>query len=367
LNRLWLKFALLCAGTATLGIVLAAVFVRQAMSTAFSHYLQDARGLGQMRGMMGQMIGPLETQYLSAVNNYLWIAGVLAVVAAAVIAVIFSRQITAPVSRLSAAAERVKNGDLSQRVRAGSADEVGVLSRDFNAMVDSLETNRDSRRKLMADLAHEMGTPLAVLQSNLEGIMDGLVEASPAQIASLHQETILLSRLVKDLRVLSEADSGRLALISSTGDVAEVVEGVVDAMKNEAARRQIALALEAPGRGLKVNFDRDRVSQVVANLLTNSLRYTPEGGQIKISVRPHSEGRYVLVSVSDTGQGISAEDLPHIFDRFYRGKVGTKRADGSGIGLAVVKELVEAHAGTVWVESRDGEGSTFLFTLPVAN
>ena len=249
-----------------------------------------------------------------------------------------------------------------------SGDEVGSLSRDFNSMVDSLEVNRDSRRKLMADVAHEMGTPLAVLQSNLEGMQDGLVEPSPNNIASLHQETLLLRRLVRDLRVLSEADSGRLNLSSSDEDVSALVQAAVTAMEPEAKRLGIGLSFLPPAAPAKANVDSDRISQVATNLLSNSLRYTPEGGQIRVlgvdRARESGHGR-VKVSVQDTGQGISKEDLPHIFDRFYRGRNHTKRADGSGIGLAVVKELVEAHEGRVWVESQEGEGSTFHFTVPV--
>ncbi len=370
LNKLWIKFAFLCAGIAAIGIILAAILVRQATSNDFSHYLRNARGQGQggmMGGGVGAMMGVPETQFLSSVTSSLWIAGIVAVVAAAIIAVIFSRQITAPVIRLSKAASGVKRGDLSQRVKETSGDEVGSLSRDFNSMVDSLEVNRDSRRKLMADVAHEMGTPLAVLQSNLEGMQDGLVEPSPNNIASLHQETLLLRRLVRDLRVLSEADSGRLNLSSSDEDVSALVQAAVTAMEPEAKRLGIGLSFLPPAAPAKANVDSDRISQVATNLLSNSLRYTPEGGQIRVSVstvRESGHGR-VKVSVQDTGQGISKEDLPHIFDRFYRGRNHTKRADGSGIGLAVVKELVEAHEGRVWVESQEGEGSTFHFTVPV--
>ncbi len=367
LNRLWVKFAAISAGTAVIGVVIAAILLRESTGSNFTQYLRHVQGMGQMMGGgFGNMMGPSETQFLGAINGSLWIAGIVAVIIAAIVAVLFSRQITAPIRRLDAAAARVRRGDVSHRVEVTSDDEVGSLSKTFNGMVESLEEDQAVRRKLMADLAHEMGTPLAVIQSNLEGMLDGVVDASPANIASLHQEAILLSRLVSDLRTLSQAESGRLNLALGAGDLQELVDSVVTATKPEAARKGITLISEATSGVPRAMIDRDRISQVVTNLLSNAIRYTSTGGEVRVGVS--SEGtKELVVSVADTGQGISAEDLPHIFDRFYRGtQPRTSRVAGSGIGLAVVKELVEAHKGRVWVESKEGRGSTFYFTVPKA-
>jgi two-component system, OmpR family, sensor histidine kinase BaeS len=205
INRLWLKLAAIAALTAGIGIIAASALIHHSTDTSFQQYLQIARGMNQMMGGgTGNVMGVNETAYLNSVNRSLWLAGIIAVALAVVVAVIFSRQITAPLRRLSTVAGKVARGDLSGRVTSYSGDEVGALSKTFNSMVESLNENQEMRRKLMGDLAHEMGTPLAVIQSNLEGMMDGVVETSPETLASLHQESLLLSRLVKDLRTLAQ-------------------------------------------------------------------------------------------------------------------------------------------------------------------
>lgn len=375
-SPLWLKLALAFAGAAAVGVIVAAILVQRATSNEFNHYLEN---VAQMNGMMGggmgrgaaSMMGAPETSFLDSVRNSLWIAGGIAIALATLLGILLSRQITAPLRRLSVAAARVGRGDTSCRVQARSEDEVGVLTGNFNCMVESLDRNQETRRKLMSDLAHEMSTPLAVMQGNLEGMLDGVVEPTPANISSLHEEALLLSRLVKDLRTLSQAESGRLNLVVAPADLGEVVSSIVNASEAEARRKQVALALRREDGLPKAMMDPDRISQVVTNLLSNALRYTSEGGTISISVRPGGNNgkrdSSLVVSVSDTGQGISAEDLPHVFDRFFQGsQPREKRSGGSGIGLAVVKELVEAHGGKVWVESAQGKGSTFSFTIPAA-
>jgi signal transduction histidine kinase len=369
-NKLWLKMAALCAATAAIGVIIAALLIRNSTATEFDTYL---RAIGRMNQMMGGMMGngyqfgAPETSFLSSISTSLWIAGAIAVVIAAVVAIVFSRQITAPLRRLSAAAGRVAQGDTSCRVESASTDEVGALAGSFNCMVESLDRNQDARRKLMGDLAHEMGTPLSVIQSNLEGIMDGVVEPSPDKISSLHQEVILMARLVTDLRTLSQAEAGRLNLTPAPGDLAGLVTSIVAANETEAARKGVELIVHHEPDLPPAMMDADRISQVVVNLLSNALRYTASGDRINVGVDREKESGGLVVSVADTGQGIPEGDLPHIFDRYYRGpEPREKRAGGSGIGLAVVKELVEAHGGRVWAMSAHGKGSTFYFTMPAA-
>lgn len=370
INRLWVKMAVVSAVTAVLGVLVATLLMRNSTTADFSSYLEHIGRMNQMMGGdAGQMMGAPETDFLNSVHNSLWIAGGIAVAIAASIALIFSRQITAPLRRLSVAASRVARGDMSCRVTPGSTDEVGTLSNTFNCMVDSLEKNQDMRRKLMGDLAHEMGTPLAVIQSNLEGMLDGVVAPSSTNISSLHQESLLLSRLVKDLRTLSQVEAGKLNLSPAPDDIGALVSSIVTAADSEARRKNVSLSMHIQPDLPRAMMDKDRVSQVVVNLLSNALRYTSEGDAIKVSVSTKKgnglANQYLLVSVSDTGQGISGEDLPHIFDRYYQGsQPKEKRSGGSGIGLTVVKELIEAHKGKVWVESAQGKGSTFFFTLP---
>jgi signal transduction histidine kinase len=373
INKLWLKMAVITAATAVVGVLVATLLIRNSTNADFGSYLQHIGRMNQMMGgnagNAGGMMGAPETEFLNSVHNSLWIAGGIAVAIAAIIALIFSRQITAPLRRLSLAASRVARGDLAYRVTPGSTDEVGTLTNTFNSMVESLEKNQDMRRKLMGDLAHEMGTPLAVIQSNLEGILDGVVEPSASNISSLHQEAMLLARLVKDLRTLSQVEAGKLNLSTAPGDIGALVSSIVTAADSEARRKNVSLSMDIPPDLPRAMMDRDRVSQVVVNLLSNALRYTSEGDSIKVTVAiKKGDGQpdqYLLVSVSDTGQGISEEELPHIFDRYYQGaQPKEKRSGGSGIGLTVVKELVEAHKGKVWVESAPGKGSTFFFILP---
>jgi two-component system sensor histidine kinase BaeS len=373
INKLWLKMAVITAATAVVGVLVATLLINNSTNADFRGYLEH---IGRMNQMMGggaaQMMGAPETDFLNSVHNSLWIAGGIAVAIAALIALIFSRQITAPLRRLSFAASRVARGDLSSRVTPSSTDEVGSLTNTFNGMVESLEKNQDMRRKLMGDLAHEMGTPLAVIQSNLEGMLDGVVEPSSSNISSLHQESLLLARLVKDLRTLSQVEAGKLNLSPAPGDIGALVSSIVTATDSEARRKKVSLSLDLQPNLPRAMMDADRVSQVVVNLLSNALRYTSEGDAIKVTVATEkgsgTPNQYLLVSVSDTGQGISEEELPHIFDRYYQGsQPKEKRSGGSGIGLTVVKELVEAHKGKVWVESTPGKGSTFFFTLPVAS
>lgn len=372
-SPLWLKLAVAFAGTAIAGVLVAALLIQHATSSDFNHYLQSIDRMNQMMGggHGGPMMGAQETAFLGSVRNSLWIAGGVAIVLACLIAVVLSRQITAPLRRLGAAANKVARGDTSCRVRPGSGDEVGRLTDNFNCMVESLDKNQEARRALMSDVAHEMSTPLAIMQGNLEGILDGLVEPSAANISSLREEAALLSRLVQDLRTLSQAESGKLEMVMAEGDIASTLSSIVTATEPQARRKQVSLLLNLEPGLPPVVMDSGRISQVVTNLLANALRYTSGGGSVTVSATTGKsetgQGRHLLVSVADTGRGISQTDLPHVFDRYYQGEQPReKRSAGSGIGLAVVKELVEAHKGKVWVESAQGEGSTFSFTLPLA-
>ena len=372
ISGLWIKFASVSIATATISVLIAALLIHKSTATDFEQYLRIIRGMGSMMGgSQNVMMGPSENAFLGSIGNSLWIAGIIAVTVSIIIAVIFSRQVIAPLNRLSAVASSVNQGDLSRRINSNSNDEVGVLTNTFNSMVESLDKNQKTRRKFMTDLAHEMGTPLSIIQSNLEGIQDGVVEASPENISSIHQEVLLLSRLVRDLRTLSQAESSGLKLSLTPVDVGVLVSSIVNATEPETKRKEVSLKVQIePGLPLGM-MDKDRISQILVNLLSNALHYTSQGDSIGVSVALNKQtdkaGKSLMVSVSDTGQGISKEDLPYIFNHYYRGtQPREKRADGSGIGLAVVKELVEAHRGKVWVDSVQGKGSIFYFTLPIS-
>jgi len=311
--------------------------------------------------------------FLSAVNRSTWLAGLSAGMLALVLGLLLFRQIVAPVRAVTTAAQQLAAGQLDRRVPVTSQDEVGQLARAFNRMAETLARDRQLRQNMMADIAHELRTPLSVIQANLEAMLDGVLPASPPEIASLHDETTLLSRLVADLRLLSLAEAGQLKLERNETDLGDLVKKVADRMATQAGENDIALITDIESGLPMLNVDVDRISQAIGNLVSNALRYTPPGGRVgvKVFVTGPTSGtansrHSVVIEVSDTGPGIAPEDLPHVFDRFYRADKSRSRASGgSGIGLAIVKQLVEAHEGQVGVKSQAGVGSTFFLILPV--
>jgi signal transduction histidine kinase len=240
------------------------------------------------------------------------------------------------------------------------------LGKAFNHMAAQLAEEEQQRRRLFAGIAHELRTPLAVIQGTLEGMLDRVIEPTPERIAGLHSQAVLLKRLITDLRDLSLAQAGQLQLHRRTIDAAGVVRETLEALAPLADERTVALRVEAPAHLPPVNADPDRLRQVVQNLVENALRHTPAGGEVRVMLQG-GNGEGVQMMIVDTGSGIRAEDLPHIFEHFYRTDASRARSSGgTGMGLAIVKSLVEAHGGRVSVESAPGAGSTFTVTLPRA-
>jgi signal transduction histidine kinase len=257
-------------------------------------------------------------------------------------------------------------GDLSQRVQNLSTDEIGGLGHAFNAMASSLQQAEQLRRNMVGDVAHELRTPLSNLQGYLEALRDKVIEPTPDVISSLHEESLLLNHLVNDLQELSLAEAGQLKLVRQPTALAGIVQQVVALIQPAAAAKKLTLCVDVPDDLPLVNVDGGRIAQVVRNLLDNALAYTPEGSTIGVEGR--GEGSEVRVSVRDTGLGIEPDKLPHVFERFYRADPSRTRATGgTGLGLVIVKQWVEAHGGHVWAESTPGAGSTFSFTVPVAD
>jgi signal transduction histidine kinase len=308
-------------------------------------------------------------EYLAAVNQASWLSSLAAAGLALLLGVFLFRQIGAPVRALTKASRNIAAGDLDQRVPVTSRDEIGQLALTFNHMADALARDQRLRRTMMADIAHELRTPLSIMQANLEAMQDGVLPADPPEIALLQDEVLLLTRLVDDLRLLSLAEAGQLKLQLAPTDLSDLICRSVDRLRVQADATQVALVVDLLPDLPPLDVDADRLEQVFSNLLGNALRYTPTGGRITVAadIRP-VEGlpRAVVVEVADTGKGIDAADLPYLFDRFYRADKSRNRASGgSGIGLALVKQLVEAHGGRVWVESAPGTGATFAVALPL--
>jgi signal transduction histidine kinase len=283
------------------------------------------------------------------------------------LATVFSRRITRPISRLTAAARTMAEGDLSVRVAGNRVREINELAEAFNSMAGSIEAADGQRRQLTADVAHELRTPLSIIKGRLEGMQDGVYATTPEQIKLLLDETALLERLIEDLRILAQADAGQLPLYMEPVQIEVVVRSVARAFAPQAEAVGVMLRVE-PGASLpELHADPQRISQVLGNLVSNALRHTPSGGTITLRawVVPGDAG-HVHVSVQDTGVGITPEDLPRIFDRFWKADRARSRSGGAGLGLAIARRIVEAHGGRIWAYSTPGMGATVGFSLPAA-
>jgi two-component system OmpR family sensor kinase/two-component system sensor histidine kinase BaeS len=316
--------------------------------------------------MMAGMMGTAEQSFLDRVNRAVWMAGLAAGFVALLLGFVVFRSITAPLNRLTRAAHGVATGDLAQRVQINSGDEIADLGAAFNSMAENLQRGEQIRREMTADIAHELRTPLSVIQGNLEAVLDGVYPADAEHIQPALDQAQLLARLVEDLRTLALAEAGQLSLDRQPTDATALVKRVVASFEPKAADKRVTLTVDAPPSPPPVHADGQRIAQVLTNLLGNALRYTPEGG--RVDARLQTESRSVLIAISDTGPGISTQDRPHIFDRFYRAdKSRSREGGGSGLGLAIARSIVEAHGGRIWAESKTGQGTTITFTLPISS
>jgi two-component system OmpR family sensor kinase/two-component system sensor histidine kinase BaeS len=307
-----------------------------------------------------------EQAFLDQIRGTFVLAALAAGSISVVIGLLISRTVAAPLARLAAAARAFAGRDWTQRVKVGGADEIADVGRAFNDMADSLERADTQRRHLMADVAHELRTPLTVVQGNLRALLDGVYPLETREIATLYDQTRLLSRLVDDLREMALAESGQMPLNLQSTDAARVARDVAATYAAAADAQQVVMTVNTPQTLPSVRADADRLAQVLQNLVTNALRHTLPGGSITVEIAAPAEqpDGWVRIVVHDTGEGIAAEDLPHVFERFYRGDPSRARSSGgSGLGLSIARTLVEAMGGRIGAESVRGQGSTFWFTL----
>jgi signal transduction histidine kinase len=275
------------------------------------------------------------------------------------------RRTSTPLGDLLAASERVAEGDYSARVTEQGLPEVRSLARAFNTMASRLQITAEQRRNLMADVTHELRTPLTVIQGNLEGMLDGVYPADEEHLKSILEETQLLSRLVDDLRTLALAESGALQLRKEPADLNALITDTLAAFRAQADAAGVTLRITVPPDLPLLEIDPERMHQVLSNLIANALRYTPRQGtiQVRLELTSTKDERRAIITIQDDGPGIAAQDLPHVFDRFYK----AQDSGGMGLGLSIAKHLVEAHGGILQAESSPGQGTTMRITLPVAS
>lgn len=282
-------------------------------------------------------------------------------------ATFFSSRVTRPLTRLTSAVGTMAAGDLNTRVAGSAVREIDELAGAFNTMASSLSDSDRQRRQMTADVAHELRTPLSLIRGRLEGIQDGVYSLTTEQITTLLRETTLLERLIEDLRILALADAGQLPLYRESIAPSSLLKSVAQSFQEQGRDQGVDIRVAGLPGLPEVEADPQRISQVLSNLVANSLRHTPAGGTVLLSAwSAVVEGQeLVYISVRDTGSGIATADLPHIFDRFYRADPSRTRAGGgAGLGLAIAKRIIEAHHGSIRAESAPNEGTTVIFSLP---
>jgi len=306
---------------------------------------------------------PLEQAFSQSVRDSILLAGAIALIIALGLGILFVRRLARPLAELRVAAEQISQGKLEPRVHITSSDELGRLGRTFNQMAESLQRSEELRRQLILDIAHELRNPLMIQQSHLELLLDNVVPPTPEQLQTIYEQNLLLGRLVRDLQLLALADAGELQIVRVPTQFREILQRVIAHIHPTLEEKQIALEAQITDDLPTVSVDPQRIEQVLLNLLDNACRYTPPGGKIALSA--YREDGAVHVSVRDGGPGIAPEDLPHIFERFYRGdKSRARSSGGTGLGLSIAKALIEAHGGRIWAENAPQGGACFHFTVP---
>jgi two-component system sensor histidine kinase BaeS len=359
---------ILITGSVVLASIVAVAFLASRLSRTQFHRLEK---ITILKGPDGQRVtrrsevepSPREKEFAGALDR-----GILAVAAAAaalaiLLTALLSKRIFGPIESLTRAARAMEAGERDRRVGTAGEDEVGELARAFDAMADAVARQEELRRRLVADVAHELRAPLTNIRGQIEAMQDGLVPPQPAALESLHEETMALARLADDLQDLALAEAGELKMSFAPVHLEEAVGRAVAAHQSRAQSAGVRLETDIPASLPHVRADERRLGQILRNLVENALAHTPGGGRIGLSAEVRDG--HALVTVADTGSGIAAEDLPRVFERFYRSDESRSRqTGGAGLGLPIVRQMVLGHGGEISIESEPGRGTAVRFTLP---
>lgn len=358
------------------GVLVLATATSLSLPAAYDRHMAGMSTMMSGNNMMGnsQTIEmELFSGYQASVTEALSLAAVAALLAAILASYLISRQVVVPIQRMMAISHRIAEGeyeerlDVSGNLHNNQVDELDQLALSFNQMADKLEKTEAMRRQLIGDVSHELRTPLTAIKGYMEGLIDGVLPATPDTFQEVHNEADRLQRLVNDLQELSRVEAGAFQLQIKAVSINDIIETVISHLNRQFDEKGILLDkghyVDLP----KVAVDKDRIIQVLTNLVGNALQYTQPGGKVRVETSRNKNE--IIISIIDTGIGISPEQLPHIFNRFYRtDKSRARVSGGSGIGLTIAQALVKAHHGRIWAESAgEGKGSTFHFTLPVVS
>ena len=349
------------------GLVLGAA-VQLVTPPAFDRHMGGMMDRGDRPGVV--MMRTLLADLRSVMNNVLVLAALAAFVVAAFLSTLLAQRVVKPVREMMLASRRIAEGHYEQRVHTdleyGDGDELDELAYSFNQMAEQLEQTERRRRELLADVSHELRTPLTALKGSMEGLIDGVLPANEDTYQHIYQEADRLQRLVADLEELSRVEAGVLEISAQPVSLEDMGRSLTKRLGQQFKDKGVTFDVDFSSGLPRVIADEDRCIQVLTNLCTNALRYTPSGGRVQVSAA--REGDVVQITVSDTGVGIPSEHLPQLFQRFYRvDKSRARSMGGSGIGLTIAKHLVEAQDGRIWAESAGkDQGSRFHFTLPIA-
>ena len=357
-NQLWVRLSLAFVGIIVVTVVLPPIIFSGRTNPVFEAFPELAERF--YSGEFTELERQIERTIRRAFSMVVSIGGTIGVI----VGILFSRTVTRPLDQLKDAAQAIQQKEFKTRVPEEGTQELVAVAQSFNSMAAQLEKAEELRRNLLSDVAHELRHPLHIINGNIEAMIDGVFPLDKEGLERIKNQAGLLTRLIDDLHELAQAEAQQIILDKRPIHVGQLVEQAAISFRPEAETKQIKLEVELLGKLPELNVDPERMKQVIFNLLSNAVRYTPENGKIKVSAEQLDD--QVQIQIRDNGAGIDPADLPHVFDRFYRSdKARNREKSGTGLGLAIVKALIEAHDGTISVSSTgNGQGSLFTLYLP---